>query len=319
MRDIKRPIPEGHQAIKPCWDQHSPGFVENGDDMSARSFCQPAQGPEGHSPPSAEATMACLIKTIEADILPRLVAAHQDVTVGGPGLANISEQDVHGFTDIAIGTESAKCMQYVDAIRSRGVPVQSIYLHLLAPAARRLDAMWASDACDFTQITIALWRMQQVMYDLSPNFHADASHGVAEPKRVMLTPVPGSQHTMGILMVAEFFRRAGWGVWGEPGCSRERLLEEVRGQWFDAAGISVGSETQLPGVDRFIDQLRESSKNKSLVVLVGGPIFAHQPSLAQDIGADGTAVDAQSAVEKAETLLAMKPSRSVGRKGLRVG
>lgn len=272
--------------------------------------------------PDARATMACLMKAIEAEILPRLMAAHPDAAGGSLGdarFSQIAEQDVHAFTDIALGPESSGSMQYIDSLRERGVSVQSIYLHLLVPAARRLDAMWASDACDFTQITIALWRMQQVMYDLSPTFHADASDQLLEPRKIMLTPVPGSQHTMGILMVAEFFRRAGWGVWGEPACSRERLLQEINGQWFDAAGISVGSEAQLPGLDRFIDDLRQSSKNKSLAVLVGGPMFAHQPNLAQDFGADGTATDAESAVQKAEELRALKAQPTTEKKRRRVG
>lgn len=322
MRDIKRSLPGGGQEITPCWDQRSPGFLENGDNLGQTPGSRTMAAPNTHST-TPQTAMTCLMKTIEAEIIPRLMAAYEDVDarIGGAGggqVIAIDEKDVHDFTDVAIGAESAKCMQYVDSIRDRGVPVQSIYLHLLAPAARRLGGMWTSDTCDFTQITIALWRMQQVMYDLSPSFHADASHGATEPKKIMLATVPGSQHTMGILMVAEFFRRAGWGVWGEPACSRERLLKEVRGQWFDAAGISVGSEAQLPGLDRFIDDLRESSKNKSLAVLVGGPIFADLPGLAQEIGADGTAEDAQSAVEKAELLLAVRRSPPAERRGLRV-
>ena len=79
--------------------------------------------------------------------------------------------------------------------------------------------MWDADLCDFTQVTIGLWRLQQLMYELSPAFQDDAQRGV-QIHRAMLVlvpvpvpvPVPGSQHTLGLLRVAEFFRRAGWGV-----------------------------------------------------------------------------------------------------------
>lgn len=318
MRDKSRPIPSSKQDIAPYWDQRSPGFLENGDN----SFLRPASLPAGHSKTNPSTAMACLIKTIEAEIIPRLMAAYEETGSGpgGPRTVAIQDSEVNDFTDIALGAESSRCLPFIENLLDRGVSLSTIYLHLLGPSARKLGAMWTSDTCDFTQITIALWRMQQVMYDLSPSFQADSVTHAVSQKKIMLTPVPGSQHTFGILMVAEFFRRAGWSVWGEPAASRERLLQEVRGQWFDAAGISVGSESQIDGLEELINELRQASRNKSLIIMVGGPMFAHQPSLAEQVGADATAIDAESAVAEAEQRLAAKiPQRFVNQRSLRVG
>lgn len=270
--------------------------------------------------------MDWLVKTIEAEIIPRLIASHPESATPAPGngatpaLADcgpavVQPHEVAEFTAMALNNESAVCQNYIDSIRERGVPLQSIYLHLLAPAARRLDGMWVADECDFTQITIALWRMQQVMYDLSPSFRVDSEGVVGQRRKIMLMPVPGSQHTLGILMVAEFFRRAGWGVWGEPAATRDRLLDAIREERYDLAGISVGSEAQLAELNQFIQELRTCSKNKSLLVMVGGPLFTKHPEFAEQIGADATAPDAEHAIQKAESLVAMQQQELRSAKG----
>jgi len=250
--------------------------------------------------------MEWLVKTIEAEIIPRLMAAHHDEEVGSAADAvSVMPSEVLDFTDIILKHESAICHSYIESIRNRGVSLKKIYLELLTPSARLLDEMWTQDRCDFTQITIALWRIQQVMCDLSPEFRTDTELWGAHRRRIMLMPVPGSQHTLGILMVAEFFRRAGWSVWGEPAATKSRLIEAVNQEWFDIAGVSIGSEPQLVGLADFIADLRKASKNKSLLIIAGGPLLIRHPEHAAAIGADATARDAEHAIAEAERLLAL--------------
>lgn len=250
--------------------------------------------------------MDWLVKTIESEIIPRLMATYQAETerenVGGS--PSIRAREILDFTDIALQQETAACRQYIDSIQRRGVPLHSIYLDLLTPAARRLDHLWTQDHCDFTQITIAMWRMQQVMYDLSPMFQLGQQPVRGKSHAIMLMPVPGSQHTLGILMVAEFFRRAGWSVWGEPTATRERLLEAARQDAFAMAGISIGSEVHVDELNDFIGDLRHHSKNRTLHVIVGGPLLHHEPELRRTICADSFSTDAQQAVAQAERLMA---------------
>ncbi|MEN9772628.1 MAG: hypothetical protein RJA58_1271 [Pseudomonadota bacterium] len=292
--NLKKP----RQVQDPCLDPSFESPQKNGD-VSKRAF---PDSPASHHP---EDQMDWLVKTIEAEIIPRLMAAHQEE--GGDSVEAslcIRQEEVDQFTDIALRSESAICQNFVESIRNRGVPLQAIYLYLFAPAARKLDAMWVADQCDFTEITVALWRMQQVMYDLSPAFRNDQEQWGAHRRKIMLMPVPGSQHTLGILMVAEFFRRAGWSVWGEPAASRERLIEAVAEEYFDIAGISVGSESQLEGLPEFITELRRHSKNGQLVIMAGGPLLVHHPEIAAQIGADTTAADAEHAILEAERIVA---------------
>lgn len=74
------------------------------------------------------------------------------------------------------------------------MPVESLYLDLLAPAARHLGELWCADACDFASVTLALGRLQKVMHQLSPAFEGDVQHR-EHGRRALLVPVPGEQHT----------------------------------------------------------------------------------------------------------------------------
>ncbi|MBU3725628.1 MAG: cobalamin B12-binding domain-containing protein [Burkholderiaceae bacterium] len=255
--------------------------------------------------------MDWLVSTIEAEIIPRLMAAHQDEAVStASGSAGIQQQDVLAFTNVVLHKESAACLEFIESILDRGVSLQTVYLELIAPAASRLGTMWHEDACDFTQVTIGLWRMQQVMYDLSPGFRTEHDGLTTHHHRIMLTTVPGSQHTLGILMVAEFFRRAGWGVWGEPAATRDQLIDAASREWFDVIGISVGSEPQLVDLKAFVDDLRQASQNRAIAIMVGGPVMMrHEEDLA-DYGADAIAKDADHAVQVAEQLVALRNKKS---------
>ena len=256
--------------------------------------------------------LAWLVRTIEAEIIPRLMLAHQTRPAHQTGeqpRCAPAPADVAELALIILDHEASVAERFVEALRAQGASLDSIYLDLLAPAARRLGEMWEADQCDFTQVTVGLWRLQQVMYDLSPDFQSDAEYD-PQCRRAMLVPAPGSQHSLGLFMVAEFFRRAGWDVWGEPSAAVDELVEAVRDEWFDLIGFSVGASSQLDGLGSVILALRQASRNPDIRVLIGGPVVTHSPEVQVRVGADAMAIDAPQALEQAERLMAPRPRRS---------
>lgn len=247
--------------------------------------------------------MAWLLRTIEAEIIPRLMLAHH---VGHPFDAAQetdrvvpSADDVADFARVVLAENAVDAAAYVEARRTEGMALETIYTELLAPAARRLGALWESDQCDFTQVTLGLWRIQQVMYDLSPAFRRDAPAPV-HARHALLAAVPGSQHTLGLFMVSEFFRRAGWQVWSEPGASFEQIAAAVTTEWFDMVGFSVGTEAQFKALASTIRRVRKASRNPEVFVMVGGPLINADPARVALVGADAAATDATTAVAQAE-------------------
>jgi len=256
--------------------------------------------------------VAWLARTIETEIIPRLMLAHRAAprapTGSIAGLGVPRQEQVAEFARLTLAPSAEASADYVRAMRASGIALEAIFLELLAPAARRLGAMWEADLCDFTEVTIGLWRLQQVVHEFSPAFQNDAEC-VVHNRRIMLAPAPGSQHTLGLLMVTEFFRRAGWDVWGDPQSSGD-VLQAVRAEWFDVAGFSLGSEGHLDNLTTMIAELRKASLNPAVGVIVGGPVFVQFPDLVSRVGADATAADAPQAILQAETLASMRERRS---------
>lgn len=251
--------------------------------------------------------LAGLARTIEAQVIPRLVLARR-AAASSPGPARQawlpSADDVADFARIVRGRDAALAASYVEARRARGVPVESLYLDLLAPAARHLGDLWTADLCPFTEVTLGLCRLQQVLRDLSPAFQDDLDRRLGA-RRALLVPAPGDQHTFGMFMVAEFFRRAGWEVWNDTLESRADLVRLVRGRWFTVVGFSLSSEVRLEALTGSIRAVRRASRNRAVGVMVGGPIFIEHPELVALVGADATAVDGRQAALQAQNLITL--------------
>ena len=103
--------------------------------------------------------------------------------------------------------------------------------------------MWEADTCDFVLVTLALLRIQQVMYDLSPDFVMNGSE--PSSRRALIVPAPGSHHTIGAAMVADFFRREGWDVMSSHELTRADVLRTLRQEWFDVVAVLSQREFSL--------------------------------------------------------------------------
>jgi methanogenic corrinoid protein MtbC1 len=204
-----------------------------------------------------------------------------------------------------VAAQPADCFTFIALLRRRGATPESLYLGILTDAARCIGKLWEADRCDFLQVTISLGRLQQLARALAPSFLA-ASVSLADAPSLLLVPARGEQHTLGLLILAEFFRRAGWRVAGGPASSAVEPAAMVRDSWFDVAGFSIGSESLIEGLTRSIRDVRRASRNRDLGVMVGGPLFLHRPDLVTRVGADTAAADAPGAVRQATGLLMLR-------------
>lgn len=252
--------------------------------------------------------VALLARTLEQEVIPRLVLSRREANapayIDSPGGAFPQPGDVSVVAGLAMAGDLSGTLEYISGLRARGMPLEMVYLQLLAPVARHLGELWEQDRCDFTAVTIGLCCLQQVVLENSPAFQPRIGRGDVD-RRILLAPVPGEQHSFGLLMVGEFFRRQGWDVSSGTGASTKELAAMVRRQWFAAIGFSLACEERLEMLATTIREVRRASRNPQIGVLVGGRVFIDRPELAALVGADATAPDGQQAALKAETLLAL--------------
>ncbi len=271
---------------------------------------------------SADRFASELRQTIEGEMIPRLMLAHRlahrrdDVEPnrnGGAsvdvGLTEFSTEDIDAFLDAVLQPDPDASHAFVDERLIRGDDRETVICDLLGGAARRLGEMWEEDSRDLAEVTLGLCRLHEVLRRQSLRYEPLTDWRPPGGK-ILLATFCGDQHLFGCVMVAEFFRRAGWRVSCEPGAARDQLAATLGAESFDVLGLSacVGAETAEMADE--IAALRAASRNAALRVIVGGRTFSDDPALVAAVGADGGAVRADCAPAVAHQLLAsMKNQR----------
>ena len=243
-----------------------------------------------------------LQRLVEGEIIPRLLLAHRDDRPAGAFVTAIEPGTAVDFANSALRNEAFGLLVEVDALIVQGISVETVFLEVLAPAAVELGRMWDEDLCDFVDVTMALWRLQEIVHELAARMPGAAERRGGE-RRALFCPIPGEQHGFGSMMVEEFFRRAGWTTLSEPGSSEQELIAVVKTRWLELVGLTVSCEESVARLPGFIAALRTHSRNPRLGVMVGGRVFVDHPDWVAGCGADATAADARQAVLVAETLL----------------
>jgi MerR family transcriptional regulator, light-induced transcriptional regulator len=240
---------------------------------------------------------------IEQEIVPRLMLMHQmreqPAVKRRRSKAAIGPRILETFTKLITADDADAVKAFIADRIERGASGSSLCLELLAPTARRLGELWESDAVDFVTVTIAIKRLHALLNLLRAPPAVEPGFG---GRFVLLTPVPGDDHSFGLAIVAEFFRASGWHVTGSGLLARHEISAAIETRSFSAIGFSLGSEVLRDELTALIDNVRRRSLNPKIAVLVGGPIFAVHPDWVRQVGADAYAADAKAAVAVAEQL-----------------
>lgn len=269
--------------------------------------CRSEMPPFAPAEAANDLRMSRLARTIEHEIIPRLMLAHRAVAepllvATADSSEEITDHDVERFAKLVLSHDEDMALGTVEALLERDVAVERIYVELLGRTARFLGELWEQDLCSFTDVTVGLGRLQRVLRELSPAFGRGVPHAL-DGRRVLLLPSPGEQHTFGLAMVAEFFRRAGWDVTGDTWGANADVAQLVSTEWFDVVGFSLGAATHLTGLATTIAAVRHGTCNRHVAILVGGPLFGLHPEFVDLVGADGMSIDGREAPALAESLI----------------
>ncbi len=245
-------------------------------------------------------TVRGIAELIEREIAPRIAVARAR---GG------SATDVHAFAMLALESDASGLLAEVEILLTRGDTIDDVLIDVLAPAARRLGELWEDDFCDFVDVTMGLWRLQEVVREMSsrsPILRA-AAYNVWT---ALFAPMPGD-HSFGTVIVEDVFRRNGWVTSMIADSCRADLLAAVSDHAYDLLGLTVSCDAHIAQLPSLISAMRSVSRNPRLCVMLGGPVLVNDPKLSDYVGADGTAADAQQALEVAGRLVMTNACREV--------
>lgn len=256
-----------------------------------------AAGPEGGSR---------LRDVVETEIIPRLMHAHAKPRDADTDQRQIRPAEVEAFARALLERSPEPSQRLLEAHRERGVPLEAIYLELFVGVAHLLGAWWESDESTFSQVTLCMNRLHSMLNELSPSFHAGTMRSSLDhsgERRILMATMPGQQHTLGLSMLAEFFRRDGWVVLAIPSPEPGLIQASLSTHWFDLLALSASTDAEIDDLGSTILAARKTSRNPRLSVMIGGPLLLRQPQLGEALGADGVSTDALDALALAQRLL----------------
>lgn len=242
-----------------------------------------------------------LARLVEGEIIPRLMLVHNQSNIEQRQRADVAlgPETTEKFALYTLSSGQESLLAIIGGLLQQGISMEAIYLDLLGPTARRLGEFWSDDQVSFADVTLALGKLQQVVRELS--LHGPVDSGAAANGRAALfAPAPGEQHTFGLVIIEEFFRRSGWRTWTELSGALEEILSAVQAHRFDVFGMTASSDERLDQFAPMIMSIRRASRNRDISIMVGGRLFLEHPGLVAKVGADAMATDAKEAVLKAE-------------------
>jgi methanogenic corrinoid protein MtbC1 len=180
----------------------------------------------------------------------------------------------------------------LDAVAA-GVGVKDIYLHIFQRSQYEVGRLWQIHDISVAQEHYCTAATQLVMSQLYPYIFAAAS----TRGTLVATCVSGDLHEIGVRMVADFFEMEGWNTY-YLGASTptDEVVGALVERKADILAISATLSGHLRAVATLIDTVRANEACRHVTILVGGYPFAASPDLWREIGADGTAPDAQGAI-----------------------
>ena len=150
----------------------------------ASALGAPAAGSRGRRRKSTVNTVNIeqLTRTIENEIIPRLLLAHAVPEVAKaavpevPGRLASFEDKVAELAGLVLEKDVGVAASYVEMMRERGDTLESVFHALVAPAARLVGDLWKANVCNSAQFTQALERLQQLLVELDPNCENETRH-----------------------------------------------------------------------------------------------------------------------------------------------
>ncbi|MBF9057991.1 hypothetical protein HKCCSP123_02230 [Rhodobacterales bacterium HKCCSP123] len=211
--------------------------------------------------------------------LARLCAETRPGASTGDALSILGDPCAAAMAYALCDEDDAAASLLVDDLLEAGVPVTDLCLDHLAPAARRLGDLWDRDRLPFTEVALASARIQAILRRLP----ADRTPSRPQHARgAIFGAVPGEQHTLGVMMAADLFRRGGWDVSLLVGLGHDEMLQRMLRDDRPVIGLSCSGDHSYPALRRLLAAIAKARPEAE--ILLSGQI-AQAPDRIADLPA----------------------------------
>ena len=190
-------------------------------------------------------------------------------------------------------------VELTQQLLDQGVTPSDIVDKALVPGMNVVGERFKRNEIFVPEMLIAARAMKQAMALLEPLL---AQAGIKPAHTVIIGTVQGDLHDIGKNLVAMMLKGANFGVVDlGTNVPADRFVEAAKENGADVVALSALLTTTMPAMKSTVEALRKQMDGAAKVIIGGAPITQ---AFADEIGADGYAPDAASAVDCARSLLA---------------
>lgn len=181
-----------------------------------------------------------------------------------------------------------------------GISVKDVYLHVFQSSLYEVGRLWQENKITVAQEHYITAATQLIMSQLYPYISNNKKIG----KVLVATSVSRELHEVGVRMVADFFEMDGWKTYYlGANTPTESIIETIISKRADLVIISATISSHIGEVIELISTIRGCGECRDPKIIVGGYPFNIDNDLWNKVGADGQALDAETAIEIADNLV----------------
>ncbi len=182
---------------------------------------------------------------------------------------------------------------------AEGMTLVRIYSGVLPPLMREIGRLWQINSISVAHEHYCSAAVQSILAGFYGSMFAAAPPA---QRSLLVTCVEGEQHELGARTVADVFQLNGWNTTflgaNLPPRDLTAMIQQAHHEP-DLIALCATMPDRVAQTDTAIEAIRGCAK---IPILVGGYLFYGNPRLAEQLGADGYAPDAESALKIADRL-----------------
>lgn len=190
----------------------------------------------------------------------------------------------------------------MDAVQ-KGASIKDLYLNVFQVTQQETGRLWQISKISVAHEHFITAATQLIMAQLYPYMFTSTK----KEKRIIVSCIQGELHEIGARMVADIFEMEGWNsYYFGANTPIDSVIGSINTYNPQVLAISTTMTFNLSSVSAMIEKVKSETALENLRILVGGYPFLISDNLWQNIGADGFAPDAISAVKLAEKLISTR-------------
>jgi MerR family transcriptional regulator, light-induced transcriptional regulator len=193
----------------------------------------------------------------------------------------------------------------LDEALDDGRELAQVYLEVVQPSMREIGRLWQEDELTVAEEHVATAITEAAM---SRMFERVFVWRDVRTPRLLAACAEDERHQVGLRMLCDLLELAGWETtYLGASVPIESLVDLIVKHQPDAVAISATIAPHVPRVREAIRSIRAATLPRQPLIAVGGRVFLSDPSLAERLGADLTAGDADEAVRLLDARLRRDP------------